>query len=433
MKKLCSLACILLINYGCFSQEKLTLKEAITTTLENNFDIKLAKNDTQISSINNHIGNAGMLPSITTTITNSNSLLNTTQTQGDGTVRKLDGAKNMNLTYGVGLDWTVFDGFKMFAKKERLEALKKLGEQQLQKTILETINSVTQTYYQIALTQMQIKTIDTTILISEQRYQLAKNRYTIGKASKLEMLNAEVDWNSDKSQKILLQQQYQSEKLTLNQLMSRDLSADFFVEEKIQLDESLVLNDLIQASENQNPDIVGYVLNEKIAQLNLKETKANRYPLVRLTSGYNFSRSQASLGFITQAKNNGWVYGFNASLPIFDGFSQSRNEKIAKAQIDNAKLQTQLTKQDIQTKIRMAYLNYQSNIALSKIEKQNTEIAKQNLDITQAKFNIGTITPIEYRTAQENYINAQFRATQVLQNAILQENQLKMLAGNIKI
>ncbi|MES2747852.1 MAG: TolC family protein, partial [Bacteroidota bacterium] len=88
------------------SQEVLKLEDAVKVALENNYDIKLSKNELKIDEVSNTFGNAGMLPSVNATITNSNSILNTTQTQADGSQRTLDGAKNMNLNYGVGLDWT---------------------------------------------------------------------------------------------------------------------------------------------------------------------------------------------------------------------------------------------------------------------------------------------------------------------------------------
>lgn len=103
--------------YTITAQELLTLEQAVTIALENNYAIKIAKNEAKVGQLNNAIGNAGMLPNVSATFTKNNSLLNTTQTQSGGTERTLDGAKNMNMTYGVGLDWTLFDGMRMFARK----------------------------------------------------------------------------------------------------------------------------------------------------------------------------------------------------------------------------------------------------------------------------------------------------------------------------
>ncbi len=139
-----------------------------------------------------------MLPKVTATLTDANSIQNSSQTRQDGTVNSLDNAKNNSLNYGVGLDWTVFDGFKMFAKLDQLKELQKLGEAQLKRTIILKISAVNAVYFDLVQQQQQLAALDTTIVISTQRLALAQNRFNIGKASKLEVLNAQVDLNTDK-------------------------------------------------------------------------------------------------------------------------------------------------------------------------------------------------------------------------------------------
>jgi outer membrane protein len=54
------------------------------------------------------------------------------------------------------------------------------------------------------------------------------------------------------------------------------------------------------------------------------------------------------------------------------------------------------------------YTNYLTKIPLSDLEDINEIIAEQNLDITLEKFKIGTITTVEFRKAQLNFVNAKF-------------------------
>ena len=67
------------------------------------------------------------------------------------------------------------------------------------------------------------------------------------------------------------------------------------------------------------------------------------------------------------------------------------------------------------------------------MEAKNLEIAKQNLDITVAKFKIGTITTIEFRTAQQNYIEAAVRYSNAQYVTKISEINLKELAGTLKL
>ena len=433
LKKLYIPIFIVFLGLQSQAQELLTLEDAVKIALENNYEIKIAKNDLKIDETNSTAGNAGMLPTVSASVVNNNSILNTTQTQASGEVRKLDNARNLSLTYGVGLDWTVFDGLRMFARREQLKVLQQQGEAELKLAIVTKISDVHATYFDLVQQQQQLKALDTAIVISNQRLTTAQNRFSIGKASKLEMLNAQVDLNTDTSSRLKQLESYKIAKIKLNEILARDTSSEFKVTDEIKIDNSLVFIDLKALAEKQNPQLQAQVLAKNSTELQLKQVKAGRYPTVRINSGYNFTRSEASLGFVTQSSGRGFVYGINASVPIFDGFNQNRNEKITRLQIDNADLVINQQKKMLESQLATAFQSYQTNMELSKVEEKNVEIAKQNLDITLAKFKIGTITPIEYRTAQLNYVEALVRLSNAQFQTKLYEISLKELSGSLKL
>lgn len=415
------------------AQEIITLETAVKLALENNYEIKIASNNSLINTTNVTVGNAGMLPVVAATIAANNRVQNSSQTLQTGIVNSLDNAKNNSLNYGVNLDWTVFDGFKMFAKLDQLKELQKLGETQLKQTILTKIGIVTSTYFDLAQQQQQLKAMDSTIVISNQRLALAQNRFIIGKASKLEVLNAQVDLNTDKVALLRQKDLYANTKILFNQILARDTQTNFKVIDAIKVDGALVLNELTALAEKQNPQLVAQLIANKVAELQLKQVKANRYPIVRLSTGYNLSETQASLGFATATSAKGFNYGFSAALNVFDGFSQNRNEKIAQLQIDNSKLTIEQQNLALQSQLATSFQTYTTNLELISLEEKNEAIAKQNLAITLDKFKIGTITTLEFRTAQLNYVNAIVRNSNAQFQAKLSEIALKELAGIINL
>ncbi|MFM1753632.1 MAG: hypothetical protein RLZZ236_571 [Bacteroidota bacterium] len=415
------------------AQELITIESAVKIALENNYEIKIASNNSIINTTNVAIGNAGMLPTVAATITANNRVQNSSQTLQSGVVNSLDNAKNNSLNYGVNLDWTVFDGFKMFAKFDQLKELQKLGETQLKQIILTKISDVTTTYFDLVQQQQQLKALDSTIDISNQRLALAQNRFVIGKASKLEVLNAQVDLNTDQVAFLKQKELYTNTKIMMNQILARDTKTDFKVIDTIQVDSALELNELGALAQKQNPQLVAQIISNKVAELQLKQVKANRYPTVRLNTGYNLTETQASLGFATATSAKGFNYGFSAALPIFDGLAQNRNEKIAQLQIDNSRLTIDQQKLALESQLAMSYRTYLTNLELIQLEDKNEAIAKQNLAITLDKFKIGTITTLEFRTAQLNYVNAKVRNSNAQFQAKLSEIALKELAGIINL
>ncbi|GEP50615.1 membrane protein [Flavobacterium noncentrifugens] len=422
---------LLLLALPISAQQLLTVEDAIKIALENNYEIKISKNDLRIDQTNVTVGNAGLLPTVAANIVDNNGIQNTSQTRSDGTVNNLDNAKNNSLNYGVGLNWTIFDGFGMFARYDQLKELQKLGESELKLTVLSKVSDVMTTYFDLVQQQQQLKALDTTILISQERVTLAQNRFTIGKAAKLEVLNAKVDLNTDETALLRQKETYANTKIALNQILARDTTADFFVADTIIVDSKLQLPELTTLAQKQNPELLQQIINKRIAELQLKQVRAIRYPTIAVNTGYNFVDTQSSLGFTTQTNSRGLTYGFTASVNLFDGLNQHRNERVAKIQIENSDLLIQQQNQTLMSQLATAYQTYLTNIKLIELEQKNEEIAKENLQITLDKFKIGNITTIEVRTAQLNYVNAKVRNSDAQYQAKLSEITLKELAGNL--
>jgi len=423
--------CLGIFSLKTHAQELLTLEQAVEITLENNYDIRLAKNELRVDSLGVSPGLAGMLPRVFAQANTNNSIQNITQTRSDGNVIELDNARNNSFNYGVGLDWTIFDGLSMFARYDRLKELENLGKAELQSTLLNQVSAVMSTYYDLVQQQQQLTALDSTLVISRQRVELADNRFSIGKASKLEVLNAKVDLNTDKTHYVNQSELYVNTKIRLNEIMARDPKIEFKVVDDVLIADNLKLDDLEQLAMTQNPELQRQLINKRISELELKQIKGNRFPKISAITGYNFNNSESSLGFTTKNNAQGWNYGFAASIDIFNGSNQNRNEKIAKVQIENTTLAIAQQKQTIISQLNSAFQTYLTNLNLIDLETHNEEIAKENLDITLAKYKIGTIPTIEFRAAQLNYIRATLRLSHAKYEAKLSEITLKQLTGNL--
>ncbi|RYG11160.1 MAG: TolC family protein [Chitinophagaceae bacterium] len=424
--------CIFSVSTVC-GQEKLTLQGAISIALQNNYDIRLIKNETQIAKNNANLGNAGMLPIAAATFSTGGSRQNTIQTQASGTERRINGAQNSNMAYGVGLDWTVFDGFSMFANYERLKALQQQGEKNANLQILTTITDVILAYYNIAKQQQLVVAADSTIDVSAFRLRIADSKLKIGRGSKLDVLAAQVDYNTDTSSYLQQKNLLENYQVTLNQLLARDVNVKFTVENAFDIEENLNYTTLASQLEQLNPALQSAILNKKIAELALKQVQGNRYPQISVNSGYDFNKSESPTGFNTQFRARGFSYGLTASFNIFNGFLQRQNERNAKVNISSANLQLDQTKQNLSAQLTTAYQDYSTFLELAKLERGNIEIANQNLDITLEKYRLGNITPLELREAQRNAIDANNRYLEIKYQGKLAEIYLKQISGTLNL
>lgn len=424
---------LLSLSISGFAQEKLSLQEAITVALQNNYDIKISRNDLSITRNNANIGNAGMLPNVIGTYSNGGSIQNTRQTPVTGEDRVIRGARSTNNDLGADLNWTIFDGFTMFANYDRLKELEKQGEVNARLNILTTVSDVITAYYDVVRQQQLLVAADSAMDVSVLRTNIANTKLQLGRGSKLDVLTAQVDYNTDTSSYLQIKNALQVAKVRLNQLMVRDISSQFSVGNEIDVNTGILFSKQAEIAAKQNPDLQNAFINQKIASLNLKAIRGARYPAISLNSGYSRTNSTSPTGFNQKFAANGFTYGVTASLNIFNGFLQRQNERNAKINIETSKLNFEKTKLDVNSQLLTAYQNYSTYLDLIKLEQRNVDLAKENLDITLAKYRLGSIAPLELREAQRNAIEAQNRFIEMQFQAKLAETTLKEISGNIDL
>ncbi|HMG09379.1 MAG TPA: TolC family protein [Mucilaginibacter sp.] len=427
--------CSIVFSVKTWAQDApmLTLKDAVEIALKNNYNIKLSQNNSAIASNNVTLGNAGILPQVNGNFASTNSRQTTKQTRNDGTINNINDAKNSNINYGVNLNWTVFDGFNMFANYDQLKTQDTLGAIRLKDTIQSTIANVITTYYDLISQTEQIKALKGAIDISRTQLHYANDKFQVGRVSKLDVLNAQVNLNTDTANLVTQYQQFKAVKIQLNQLLIRDLQTDFSVADTIIIDDKLVLADVINSAQLQNPAILSAQINKRLADISLKQVRSTRYPQVAVTSGYTFSNNKTPAGFTLSQNTHGLNYGLTATINIFDGFNQNRREKNAKIQIDNATIDAKQTKLNVEAQISNFFVSYLSGLDLIKLGQANVVIAKKNLDISLEKYKLGNITPLEIREAQRNYLDAQSKFFAAQYQSKLAEVTLKQITNSISI
>ena len=198
-KKIATILILSFLILGAKAQQMLTLNEALKIVLANNYAIQLAKNDAEIAKNSNYAGAAGMLPIIAATASQDNVVNNTAQKFLNGSENNKDAAKSNQLNAGVELGWTIFDGLKMFATKNKLNQLQDIGELRMRLQIEQNFSRIMRAYFDISQNKKLLNAYQQSVKISNERLQQANDKYTVGKVSKTEVLKAQVDLNTDKS------------------------------------------------------------------------------------------------------------------------------------------------------------------------------------------------------------------------------------------
>src|SRR6266498_1423271 len=142
-----SIPVLFLISVSLSAQKILTLEEAIANTLQKNYDIILSGNDSAIAAIDYSYRGAAFLPRLNANVGTTWNNNNQKQTLSDGTKRQSSGLKSNNINSQLALNWTLFDGLKMFITRDRLEQLLEFGELEIRNQVVNTVAAVINNYY----------------------------------------------------------------------------------------------------------------------------------------------------------------------------------------------------------------------------------------------------------------------------------------------
>jgi outer membrane protein TolC len=419
----------LLLSANVFAQQTLTVEQAVEIALKNNYDILLAKNEAEIADRNNTAGNAGMLPKVNATLSDNYTLNNLNQKFTNGTEINKNNVTGNNLNAGVALNWTLFDGLKMFATKSKLKRLEEIGELNFKDEVQTVVANVMLAYYDVVRAQQQLKAIEEAIKISEERVKLADAKFQIGTSGKTDLLQAKVDLNAQKSAALTQRKTIEQRKSDLNNLLARNAETDFAVTDSIplNLEQELTAEDL----DTKNFRLLAAMKNVEVAKFAQKEVFSQFLPNLSGNVGYAYNRSQSTAGFSLFNQTYGLNAGFALNIPLFNGLNTIRQNKIAAIQIASA--QFNVEKARFQTKLNYykALKDFQNAQQLLKLEEENIQLAGENNQIATERFRLSQSTSIEFREAQKSYIDALTRLVNARYAAKVAETELKRLRGEL--
>lgn len=411
------------------AQDTLELAMAIQIGLENNFDIKISEGQKSIVSNNNTYGNAGFLPTLDLSSSQQYTIVNTSQKFVSGDEQNRDGAKSNNFSAGATIDWVLFDGVTMFYTKDRLEELEKQGIAITESVIQNIVAQIAKEFYTVALEQIRLGLLFQNIGLSEDRLEIAKNKYEFGKSSKMEYLQAQVDLNRDKSNHMIQQENLASSKTALNELLGRDVTMDFYVFFEPELNTSLEYEALDTAMESNNPELLANRYEMSASKLVEKELFGERIPELGVNLGYNYAKSEAEAGFLLNRRSKGITYGVTATWNIFDGLNLNRRIQNARIMAENTELNYEAIKLSLEKELYSTFISYQNNIRLYSMEAQNKEVANENNEIAIERYRVGTSSPLELREAQINLLEANLRYLNAAYSVKTGEIDLLFLSG----
>ncbi len=420
-----------LVGFNGIAQE-LSLEQAITIALQSNHNIQVQKNQIEIAKNNSTIGNANLLPKVD--INGNYSVSQSTtdiQFVTDPAPQKGLESESKSSGLSANLSYTLFDGLGNIRTYQKLQEQEELAEVQTRLNIESTLMQVINGYFEVLRNQTQLEIFKNTLAISKDRLARLEGSYQYGSGNKIDILNAQVDFNTDSANVLNTQQALENSKFNLNYLLGREIETDFTVVNFALTEDAVNYESVKSKALSNNANILLSQTNLSVSELDKKINQSKYMPIVAGSLKYGYSSSESSPSVVLSNKSLGLTGALTLTWNLFDGNKKRTALQNAKISMDNNELLRQQAVLSIDKELANYYGLYENNKALVNLETQNLEVAKLNLQRSKDLFQQGQITNVEFRQAQLNLLNTESRLNNAIYATKITEYEIKRLAGEL--
>ncbi|MEX2484248.1 MAG: TolC family protein [Brumimicrobium sp.] len=424
---------IFLFSAFCLAQEKWTFDQVIDEVLEKDFGVKISRIDAEIAENNNNPGAAGYLPTINAFADQNFSISSARQEFLSGQVNEAENAQNRSFDMGVELNWTFFDGFKMFATDKKLNHLEEFSQMSLLAEMEMKIYEASVAFYTLLALQQMDSVYNEAIDLSKSRLNYIQVQIDNGAASKAQLAQATLDLISDSAAYIDNQRAVSEVSTTLNTLLARESNDIIRLSGELDPEVTKVTwEELIQSAKEQNTSILQSKSMIAISSMEEKEAKSRFYPQLSFYSSYNFGSSVNEVGFLSSNRSFGPSFGITAQWSILDQLSRVTETNNAKLNKESAEIVAKQEELIVEKSLYDAFNAYEFVTKKINFENRNAKQTEEIVSITEKAYEAGSINPFELREIQYGVIEAKGRLIQAQLEYLTSKMNISLLTGDFK-
>ena len=371
--------------------------------MQNNHDIRIAKNIARIAENNAGILNSGYLPSLVgiagANYSNNNTDITFSSSTGDQEVSQ-DGAVSKSYNGSLGINYRLFDGMNRHYNHQKLNADFNMSELQARGVIENILLQLIRSYYDVARLTSKIENINRTLVISNTRYNYVNDQYFYGVATELDLLNSEVDRNNDSVNYINTFRELNIAMNNLNVLLGRNMDEGFSVDTTITFSPEINKSEMMNSGLNRNVDYMLSLQNKEISDILIKQSRSGYIPNIDLNGKYALAQTNNDIGNLLYSHTTGFSTGISLNWNIFDGGKTKTQVLNSKISMENAIQLVEQSKIELERKIYDAHNNYINSLYVLKVESKNKQTNRLNFARSKDQYQLGQISSLDFRKAQ---------------------------------
>jgi outer membrane protein TolC len=373
----------------------------------------------------------GFLPTLDVTAGASVSSTDIVQSFSDGRTISRPSASGTNVNANATMEWTVFDGMKMFASADRAGALRAEGLQRVRAEMNTVVADVVTAFNALVAIQTFRETVDSALALSEERYRLEKQRRDVGTVSGVELAQAMIDFNSQKALAIRMQSDEKNASSALQTILGYEPSGLTVADTTNSLMNVPTRAALLESVVSNNPDLLAAMRGLDGASAHVRELTSTLFPIIDVRAGYTFNRSTSEAGFFLVNQANTWLLGSTLQWNIFNGTSDKLAREAALIEEQKNKISIDALRNEIAGRVDRTYRQFELAAQLVEIERSSYEAAQGNANVALEKLRVGSVTPLEVRQTFLTLLEVGERVAQLEYERRLAATELLRLSGSL--
>jgi len=407
------------------AQNNLSLSEAITIGLKNNYDLQIIRKSENIATINNTWGNTSIMPNVDFSLSGRENY----------NINDNEDYRTQTLSPDLSLSWVFFNGFSAKISKQKFEDLEQQSQGNTVVLVESTIQDIIIAYNNSILQKEMVDVFEELASLSKDRFDRTQDSKDLGVSTTYESLQAKNSWLEDQSNYLQQKVNYENSVRTLNYILAVEDNLIWNLTTPLETNTpDYQLNDLSNKLTSNNQTLKNQYIYQSLLKKETSLAKSDYYPTLSLSTGVsNTDYGQFYSGNSTNINSNyydGYV-GVNLSFNIFNGGTRKRSVQIAKINEETGQIQTTQIKHGLNNQLLQLYSNYNVKKEILDLADEKLVAAKLNLELSEAKFKNGSINSFNYRDVQNIYMNAAITKFRAIYDLVSSNADLLRITGGI--
>ena len=316
--------------------------------------------------------------------------------------------------YGVNAGFDLFNGFEAVNNLRISKTGLLIAESQEKQVEADICLAVMEAYYNVVYYKRLCDVYEEQVATAETSLKKAKRQEELGQKGHADVIQMEADLADRQYDLINTRNMYQDQKMTLADLMFWPVDEELVIDTSMPVwqEESVAAENVVDFALDHNPAVQIASWQQQNAKRELNTARWQVLPTVGLYAGWSTSyytyQGSSTAAFRDQFRNNGGEYvELSVSFPIWNRLSKQSAIARKRHAFEKATAEYDQKRRDVESEVRRAVQD-RDGAATAYLQAQHkAEVQEEAYTLNLKKLEQGLISPLEFQTANNNYLKSQ--------------------------